>query len=261
MIKSIKYTKGILSTAIISSTILFSTSYAYGNNLPIIIDKTPSHDIPIIVNHAPIIHTPDYDFISAIQGANLTNDIIDFPIIYSMDFDLDLPELSAITYMNVEAVPELIEKDTSINSTYTTNISNTNSRVELMHWDKVREILPIGVPIKIHDILTGLTYNVQSLSNGLHADVETVTAADTEIMFETFGREWSWDVRPVWVTVGNYILAASINGQPHSVYTISDNNMDGHVCLHFYGSTTHNGNLDFARLHQDKVIEAWEMGK
>ena len=47
----------------------------------------------------------------------------------------------------------------------------------------------------------------------------------------------------MWVTVGNRTFSASIHSMPHAQATVANNNMDGHVCLHFYGSTTHNTNL------------------
>ena len=45
---------------------------------------------------------------------------------------------------------------------------------------------------------------------------------------------------------------------PHDVSTISDNNFPGHVCLHFLGSSTHNGNTSYTQEHQRAVQAAWD---
>jgi len=54
-------------------------------------------------------------------------------------------------------------------------------------------------------------------------------------------------------------MAASINGMPHGGGVISDNGMDGQVCIHFQGSSTHNGNTKFAQLHQQVALEAYDL--
>ncbi len=145
-----------------------------------------------------------------------------------------------------------------IKSEYVTTGSVTAaSSVELLDWSEVKTIFKTYTPAKVYDVRSGKVYYVQSFSNGSHADVETLTKEDTAIMKETFGGVWSWAVRPVWVTINGHTIAGSINGQPHATGTISGNNMDGQVCIHFRGSTTHNGNTSFAAEHQRGVTEAW----
>ena len=133
--------------------------------------------------------------------------------------------------------------------------------VELLSWREARDVFTIYTPAEVYDIRTGLTYYVQSFSNGKHADVETLTQEDTAIMLETYGGRWEWDPRPVWVTINGRTMAASINGMPHGGGTISNNGMNGQVCIHFKESTTHNGNIAFARDHQIAIDEAWEAAK
>ncbi|MDR1693078.1 MAG: SH3 domain-containing protein [Oscillospiraceae bacterium] len=129
--------------------------------------------------------------------------------------------------------------------------------VELLDWQTVRGFLPLHTAIPVLDIRTGITYTVKSFSNGLHADVETSTTEDTEILKRIYGGKWSWSPRPVWVTIAGRTIAASINGMPHGGGVIAGNGMDGQICLHFLGSKTHNGNVSFEKLHQDGVMEAW----
>jgi hypothetical protein len=129
--------------------------------------------------------------------------------------------------------------------------------VELMEWGDVKSIFPIGVAVKILDVRTGLTYYVKSFSNGMHADVEPVTTEDTAIMKSTYNNHWDWDGRPVWVTVNGHTIAAAINGMPHGGGVNENNGMDGQVCLHFKGSTVHNGNMIYSRQLQAVVMEAY----
>ncbi len=132
-----------------------------------------------------------------------------------------------------------------------------HSKVELSPWSTVKGIFKTFTPAKVYDVRSGAVYYVQSFSNGKHADVETLTKEDTAILKKTFGGKWSWTVRPVWVTINGHTFAGSINGMPHASGTISDNGMNGQVCIHFLGSTTHNGNKRFAKVHQNGVQEAW----
>ena len=133
----------------------------------------------------------------------------------------------------------------------------TAGTVELVEWSEARNILTVGTIATIIDVRTGLSYQIASFSNGNHADVETITAEDTAIMLETFGGTWSWATRPILVIVNGRTLAASINGMPHAGSTRSGNNMNGHVCIHFLGSRTHNGSIGHENDHQASVREAF----
>lgn len=143
------------------------------------------------------------------------------------------------------------------NSSSNGGSSSAPNGVELVKWSTVRGILPTGVPLSIYDVRTGTTYRVQSFSNGNHADVEPCTKADTNTLKSLYGGSWSWNPRPVWVTFNGRTIAASIHGMPHGGQTIYDNGMDGQICLHFLGSSTHNGNSSYTQQHQNAVQEAW----
>ena len=131
--------------------------------------------------------------------------------------------------------------------------------VELLDWSEAKQIFKTGVPVQVTDVRTGITYNVSSFSNGNHADVETFTQEDTDAMFRTYNGRWSWDTRPIWVTIGDRTIAASINGMPHGGGVISGNGMNGQVCIHFFGSRIHPGaSLAHERDHQNSVQEAFK---
>jgi len=128
---------------------------------------------------------------------------------------------------------------------------------QLLYWSYVRNILPRNTPVMITDVRTGTTFWINSFSHGNHADVFPVTAADTAALLRTRGGQWSWDTRPVWVHIGDRKVAASMNGMPHGGGGNRGNNMNGHICIHFRGSRTHNGSWHHERDHQNSVMEAY----
>ena len=130
-------------------------------------------------------------------------------------------------------------------------------QAEMLEWSVLRYIIPRNTPITVIDVRTGLSYQVISFSHGSHADVFPATPEDTEIMRQAFGGSWTWTPRPILVVVGERTFAASINGMPHGGGGNRGNNMNGHVCIHFRGSRTHNGNRHHERDHQNAVQEAF----
>ena len=136
-------------------------------------------------------------------------------------------------------------------------VVSESGEVELLDWSVARNIFSVGTIATIVDVRTGLSYQVINFSNGSHADVRPLTAADTATMLQTYSGRWSWNTRPIWVIVDDRILAASISGMPHGDRVNTGNNMYGHVCIHFLGSRTHNGNRAHERDHQNAVMEAF----
>ena len=132
--------------------------------------------------------------------------------------------------------------------------------VELLEWAVVRTLITRNTPIRVVDVRTGITYTIKCFSIGNHADVEPLARQDTDAIRRTYGGTWSWTPRPVWVTINGRTIAAAINGMPHGGSTISGNGMNGHLCLHFFGSRTHNGNTSYERTLQNAVMEAWRAG-
>ena len=135
--------------------------------------------------------------------------------------------------------------------------STVDMSVELLDWSVVRNLIQRGVAIPVIDVRTGLTYNIKCFSVGDHADVEPITRADTDMIFNIRNGVWSWAARPVWVRIGDHLIAASMHGMPHDVSTIPDNGMNGHLCLHFLGSTTTSSSASYKRDLQNAVQEAW----
>jgi len=131
--------------------------------------------------------------------------------------------------------------------------------VELLSWSEAKDLVPKGVLIPVVDVRTGRTFNLKCFSKGGHADVEPPTKADTDTIYDTRNGVWSWDARPVWVTIGNRTIAAALNGNPHAGSTISGNGMNGHLCLHFNNTVTNS--KSYQKDLNNAVIEAWNAGK
>ena len=135
-------------------------------------------------------------------------------------------------------------------------LNATPGTVELIDWSVVRNIIPQNTAVTIIDVRTRTSIQMVSFSHGNHADVYPLTYADTEALRTVFGG-WTWTPRPILVIVGDRTFAASMNGMPHGGGGRSGNNMNGHVCIHFRGSRTHNGSWHHERDHQNSILEAY----
>jgi len=137
-------------------------------------------------------------------------------------------------------------------------LSASGRNVELLEWSTVMNLIQYRTNIRVYDVRTGITFNIQCFAKGDHADVETVTRADTEAHLRTHNGIRTWNARPVWVTIGDRTIAASLHGMPHDVSWIADNDMNGHLCLHFLGSTTSSTSASYKADLQNAVQEAWD---
>jgi len=126
---------------------------------------------------------------------------------------------------------------------------------EMLHWDTANRIFKVGSIVTVIDVRTGLTFRVRRRGGSLHADVEPYTKEDTAMMKRICGGSWTWNRRPIIVQVSGRRIAASMNGMPHGGQTITDNNFNGHFCIHFLGSKLHNSGKSCSQ-HQACVKEA-----
>ena len=126
---------------------------------------------------------------------------------------------------------------------------------EYLDWfGVVDQIYEKGDIATVTDVDTGKTFKVKRLYGRNHADTEPLTADDTAVIKELYGK-WSWDRRAIIVSLDGHDIAASMNGMPHGGENILDNNFNGHFCIHFKGSMTHKGdNVD--PTHQAAVRKA-----
>jgi len=129
--------------------------------------------------------------------------------------------------------------------------------IETIAWSDARNnVIRIGVPLYVTDVRTGISFWMESFSNGSHADVIPRYREDTEAFRQAFGGSWSWEPRPMLVYVDGRTIAASMSGMPHGGFNSRDNGLVGHFCMHLQGSRTHNGNRSHENDHQNSVEEA-----
>jgi len=139
------------------------------------------------------------------------------------------------------------------------NESNGKISVAKLNWfDSVNSLFPTYTKTRVIDATTLKTYYVYRIGGTNHADVEPIDTENTKIFHQLYGNEYSWARRPVWVEIDDGIwVAGSINGYPHGESYISNNNMEGHTCIHFYQSKTH-GTKKVDESHQDCVNKAYK---
>ncbi|MGF7058071.1 LysM peptidoglycan-binding domain-containing protein [Brassicibacter mesophilus] len=135
-------------------------------------------------------------------------------------------------------------------------------------WSEAQYVLPREAQFKVIDFYTGKSFNAKRTVGTNHADVETLTANDTNIMKSIWGGDFSWVRRPVIIEYNGRRIAASATAMPHAgnekaaggSYTtwrsgsygagtnfdyIKGNGMDGHFDIHFLNSTRHkDGEVD-----------------
>ena len=111
--------------------------------------------------------------------------------------------------------------------------------VKLDWFNGGANIIPKGATFTIKDISSGRTFTARRWSGFNHLDAEPVSARDAQTMKDISGGSYSWARRAVLVKYNGNVYAGSINTMPHGTKTVSGNNYDGHFCLHFYKSRTH----------------------
>lgn len=114
----------------------------------------------------------------------------------------------------------------------------------VLDWfaDHVTNVIPKGAKFTIKDVRTGKTFTAVRWSGVNHLDAEPATADDTAIFKAIYHGSWSWSRRPILILYKGNVYAASMNGMPHGTTTIN-NNFDGHFCIHFKNSKTHDTNV------------------
>lgn len=123
-----------------------------------------------------------------------------------------------------------------------------------LSWKEVQQIFPKLTTAVLTDLETGKKLEVQRRGGLYHADIQPLTARDTQVLKEIYG-QWSWKRRAIIAEIGLYRVAASMNGMPHGSGKIQGNDFKGHFCLHFLGSRVHkSGEVD--RAHQMMVWKA-----
>ena len=112
----------------------------------------------------------------------------------------------------------------------------------------------------VYDPKTGYSWRLRIMTKDAHMDAEPATAEDTAIMLKAFGGQTTWTPKVVWVTFSDgktYI--GSTHDVPHSPQHLSDNNFDGHLCVHFPISMDAAKAIGpYATSHQEAILDGWE---
>ena len=110
----------------------------------------------------------------------------------------------------------------------------------------------------LFDPVTGISWQVHMFSYGKHAEIEPLTANDTEKMYQVCGGQ-DWTPQVVWVIFADgTIRIATTHSVPHEVQHITDNNFPGHACLHFPRTIAQVTAIGpYATKHQTAVDKAW----
>lgn len=144
---------------------------------------------------------------------------------------------------------------------YSTALPASGRSVSADWWkSKISTIFAKGDNAIVTDVKTGITWRVYRGGGTNHADVQPLTASDTRALKKACGSDYNtWARRAIWVSVGGKKYAASMNCKPHGDGSITDNNYDGHFCIHFTNSRTHSGN-SLCSLHQACIKKALAAG-
>jgi uncharacterized protein YgiM (DUF1202 family) len=154
---------------------------------------------------------------------------------------------------------ELLYGDNDIKTT-ASEMAGIKGEVKLSDWDTINGKWKKGTYATVTDVKTGIQFKVYRFGGWFHADCEPATAADTAKMKKACGGSWTWNRRPIWVTINGVTYAASQHDMPHMVDVVADNDFPGHFCIHFNHSKVHETNAECPR-HQACVQYAYKKAK
>lgn len=155
--------------------------------------------------------------------------------------------------------------------------SKTPKYGELVSWKESNNLIPRGTTVKVTDLGTGKTFSIKRTFGTNHLDGEAPSIDDTKIIKSIWGG-FSWERRPVIVTINGKNIAASMSAMPHAgldsepsestvsnrsdgygrgvnLDVIKNNGMDGVIDIHFLNSTRHKDNKPDPE-HQAAILEA-----
>ena len=137
------------------------------------------------------------------------------------------------------------------------------SQVRYANWySEIRPLARSMPDVVIYDPDSGLHFNLHMFSLGKHADSETPTAADTEVLNQVVGVN-TWTAKYVWVIFPDgSVYIGSIHSHGHEVDHTPNNNLEGHICLHFPRVMSEaEATGPYAVSHQKEINWGWELTK
>lgn len=133
--------------------------------------------------------------------------------------------------------------------------SNMEKTGSLTPWDTVKTMLIIGKSYQITDCYTGSVFELVYTGGNNHAEMEAASEDKLAGFKEICGSEYNYLKRPIVIDIDGHPIAASIQCWPHGDEQITNNGMNGHVCVFFDGSLSDVGQLPDIE-HTENVYKA-----
>ena len=168
---------------------------------------------------------------------------------------------SAVPASGIAGLPGTSTNTNTNNSGSTAFVAPAASKVKYANWyDVIRPIARSMPDVVIYDPDSGLHFNLHMFSFGKHADSETPTAADTAILNRVVGVN-TWTPKYVWVIFPDgQVYIASIHSHGHEVDHTPNNDLEGHICLHFPRKMSEaEATGPYAVSHQNEINWGWEI--
>ena len=138
----------------------------------------------------------------------------------------------------------------------------TKSSIRLLHWfNDIKPSLRSGQTILVYEPVSGISWTLRLYSLGRHADAEPLTADDTAKMLKAFGGQNTWNQKAVYVKLPNGTWTiGSTHDMPHLSGAISNNNFEGHLCVHFLRNMSECEQNDpkYGVSNQNTIRSAWK---
>ena len=202
-----------------------------------------------------------------IYGPKTVNAVADFQRNNGLTADgiagtMTLNRLSSSSAVPASGIAGLPSTNTANNTSSNTSFTApAASQVQYANWFSViRDIARKMPDVVIYDPDSGLHFNLHMFSFGKHADSETPTAADTAILNQMVGVN-TWTPKYVWVIFPDgQVYIGSIHSHGHEVDHTPNNDLEGHICLHFprvMSEAEQTG--PYAVSHQNEINWGWEL--
>ena len=134
--------------------------------------------------------------------------------------------------------------------------------LKLLHWfNDIKPTLKNGQYLLLVDPATKLSWTLRLYSLGRHADAEPLTAEDTANMVQAFGGKNTWNQQAVYVKLPSGVWTiGSTHDMPHMSGSISNNNFNGHLCVHFLRdmSECQKNDPKYGVANQKTIREFWK---
>lgn len=150
----------------------------------------------------------------------------------------------------------------TIKAIFGTNASSSSSssskklETEKLDWFNGGDsVIPKNAKFEVKDVRSGRTFTARRWSGANHLDAEPLSKDDAAVIKKNYGGSFGWSRRPILVKYNGHVYAASMTSMPHGTQTISGNDFEGHFCIHFYKSRTHETDR-VDEEHQAAVSEA-----